>query len=102
MAESFEGGKYKIVVTQENIFVYRVFGGKASSTGAFITTVPAGNRINAKIDAALLPEWKNSKEFEAIIKVPKANILKGGADQYLMPQNWPSDWVVKVNPLPSK
>jgi NAD(P)H-nitrite reductase large subunit len=118
IAESFEEGKYKTVITQEDIFVYRVFGGKASSTGAFVKTVPAGNRINTKIDAALLPEWKNSKESEAIIKIPKGTILnvgkvapqttksgtilKGGTDQYLMLQNWLSDWIAKVNPLPSK
>ncbi len=101
IVESFEGGNYKTVMTQEDIIVYRVFGGKASSTGAFVTTVPACNLINAKIDAALLPEWKNFKEFETIIKIPKGTILnigkvapqttisgtilEGGADQYLMP-----------------
>ena len=101
IVESFEEGNYKTVMTQEDIIVYRVFGGKASSTGAFVTTVPACNLINAKIDAALLPEWKNFKEFETIIKIPKGTILnigkvapqttisgtilEGGADQYLMP-----------------
>ena len=63
-----------------------------------------------KIDSALLPEWGGTREFEAEIVVPKGTVLnigkvapqtikstgtvlKGGADQVLLPQNWPKDWI---------
>ena len=38
IVESFEGGNYKTVMTQEDIIVYRVFGGKASMTSGNVET----------------------------------------------------------------
>ncbi|MBP2966863.1 hypothetical protein J8385_20025, partial [Acinetobacter baumannii] len=66
--------------------------------------------MDAKIDTALLPEWKNSRMYEAEITIPKGEtlnigkvasqtndktgtILKGGADQILLPQDWPLEWI---------
>ncbi|EJL96298.1 hemagluttinin repeat protein, partial [Pseudomonas sp. GM102] len=108
--ESFLDSNYRTVVTSEDITVYRVYGGNAQADGAFVSTSPAGNRIQAKIDAALLPEWKNTRIFEAEIVIPKGTqlnigkvapqtisstgtILEGGADQLLMPQGWPKEWI---------
>lgn len=92
---------YSTVITTENLVLYRVFGGKAKSTGAYASTSKSLNAIQAKIDNALLPEWKNTRVYEATIKVPKGTILNigqvapqktlsgtifnGGADQILMP-----------------
>lgn len=59
------------------------------------------------------------REFEAIIKVPKGttisygkvapqtidktgSILKGGADQILLPRDWPEEWVQQIVKLSSK
>ncbi len=47
------------------------YGGGAKAGGAFVTTSPAGNRINAKIYTALVPDWKNSRQYEAVIEVQK-------------------------------
>lgn len=55
------------MVTEENITFYRTYGGSANVGGAFVTTITAGNRINAKISTALVPNWKNSGQFEAVI-----------------------------------
>ena len=83
-----------------------------------VTTIPASNRIQAKIDTALLPEWKNTRQYEAVIKIPKGVelnigkiapqtinssgfILKGGADQVLLPNQWPLDWIVDIGIVPS-
>ena len=113
VAESFTDGEYRTVVTNEDITVYRVYGGNAKQGGAFVSTSPAQNKIQAKVDAALLPSWKNTRAHEAEILIPKGTklnvgkvapqtiestgtTLKGGADQILMPQNWPSDWVTNV------
>ncbi len=118
VAESFTDSEYKTVVTNEDITVYRVFGGSAKQGGGFVSTKPAPNKIQAKIDAALLPEWKNTRAFEAEIVIPKGTrlnigkvapqtiestgtVLKGGSDQLLMPQGWSQDWVVGLrNVLP--
>jgi len=118
MKPTFTDSEYRTVVTNEDIILYRVYGGKAKDTGAFVTTAPAGNRIQAKIDSALLPEWGGSKEFEAKILVPKGTVLnigkiapqtikstgtvlKGGDDQILLPQNWPKDWIIGSRSVPS-
>jgi hypothetical protein len=66
--------------------------------------------------SALLPEWNNSREFEATLEVPAGQILNvgtvapqttmsgavlpGGADQILLPRDWPSSWVQNVDRLP--
>ncbi len=113
MQESFLDSNYRTVVTNEEITVYRVFGGSADVQGAFVTTTPALNKIQAKIDAALLPEWKNTRAYEAEILIPKGTkldigrvapqtikstgtVLNGLTDQLLMPQNWPREWVQNV------
>jgi len=119
IAKSFTDSQYRTVVTKEDVTLYRVFGGNSDAGGAFATTAQAGNRINAKISCALLPEWGGSKMYEATIVVPKGQILNigkvapqtikstgtvldGGADQILMPQNWPLDWIKGVKNVPSR
>lgn len=99
--------------------MYRVFGGNAKSTGSFVTTDKAISRIDAKIDMALLPEWKNTRMYEAEIIIPKGQqinigkvapqaiestgtILKGGVDQIVLPRNWSSDWIINIKSVPNK
>ncbi len=111
--ESFLDSNYRTVITNEDITVYRVFGGNANPQGAFVTTSPALNKIQAKIDAALLPAWKNTRAHEAEILIPKGTrldigkvapqtiestgtVLDGLSDQLLMPQNWPKEWIQNV------
>ena len=110
--DSFKNGEYKTVVTTEDITLYRVFGGYAKIDGSFVSSSPALNRIQSKIDSALLPEWKNTRQFEAVIKVPKGttlqvgkvekqtmlsgSILEGGTDQVLLPQGYPLSWIIDV------
>ncbi|MCG3464215.1 hypothetical protein L7G72_20950 [Xenorhabdus bovienii] len=75
-------------------------------------------RIQAKIDAALLPEWKNTRQFEAQILVPKGTtlhvgqvapqtmksgaVLKGEATQILLPRDWDPSWIKNTRGIPSK
>ncbi|YCH32441.1 RHS repeat-associated core domain-containing protein [Erwinia sp. D4-22] len=110
--DSFKNGEYKTVMTTEEVILYRVFGGNAKMDGSFVSTSPALNKIQAKIDSALLPEWKNTRYFEATIKVPKGTVLQvgkvekqtmmsgavlnGGADQILLPQGYPMSWISDV------
>ncbi|MEN4913259.1 RHS repeat-associated core domain-containing protein, partial [Erwinia amylovora] len=110
--DSFKNGEYKTVRTTDEVNLYRVFGGNAKIDGSFVSTSPALNKIQAKIDSALLPEWKNTRQFEATITVPKGTILQvgkveqqvmlsgaklqGGADQILLPHGYPTSWISDV------
>ncbi|ENK5394995.1 hypothetical protein AB3U68_002178 [Listeria monocytogenes] len=76
--DSFLDGNYRTVKTTEEITVYRVFGGNAKSTGSFVTINKAISRIDAKIDMALLPEWKNTRMDEAEIIIPKGQQINIG------------------------
>ncbi len=112
MIDSFKDRNYKTVITTTDMTVYRVFGGEASIGGSYVTTSPALNKIQTKIDAALLPEWRNTRHFESTILVPKetvlhvgkvapqitksGTILQGGSDQIILPQNYPMSWVKDV------
>ncbi|WP_338803668.1 hypothetical protein WDV76_16600 [Xenorhabdus griffiniae] len=100
------------MITTEDIILYRTFGGHARIDGSFVTTSPAKNKIQAKIDTALLPEWKNTRQYESTIVVPagtKLQIgkvkeqftlsgtkLEGGADQVVLPMGYPMSWVKDV------
>jgi toxin YxiD len=86
--------------------------------GSFVTTAPASNKIQTKIDLALLPEWKNTRSYEAIIEIPEGIILnigraekqytksgamlKGDEDQVLLPLNYPLDWIKEIRHIPSR
>ena len=118
IGESFTDGNYRTVVTEQNITFYRTYGGGAKVDGSFVTTTPAGNRINAKINTALVPEWKNSRQYEAVIEVPKGTtinigrvekqytktgaLLGGDGDQILLPQGWSSEWIKEIREVPSR
>ncbi|MGR6898122.1 pre-toxin TG domain-containing protein [Rummeliibacillus sp. BSL5] len=118
ISESFTDCNYRTVITKEKIIFYRTYGGGARATGSFVTTSPAGNRINAKTSTALVPDWKNTREFEAVIEVPKGQVLnigkvekqytksgallEGNGDQILLPQDWPSEWIKETRKVPSR
>ncbi|MGY3718271.1 pre-toxin TG domain-containing protein, partial [Sutcliffiella cohnii] len=82
--ESFTDGVYRTVKTNESVTLYRTFGGMADAGGGFATTLPSSSRIQAKIDTALLPEWGNSRMYEAVIVIPEGQVLNIGK---VAPQN---------------
>ncbi len=117
LASTFTNSEYKTVMTTRDIIMYRVFGGNAKIDGSFVSTVSSGSRIQAKIDAALLPQWKNTRQFEATILVPKGTVLQlgevapqitksgtilsGGADQIILPRGWEQSWILNVREVNS-
>nr|WP_315528699.1 hypothetical protein [Carnobacterium maltaromaticum] len=119
LKKTYADNYYRTVESVDEIKTYRTFGGNADAGGGFATTEPAVSRIDAKMDTALLPEWKNSRMYEAEITIPKGEklnigkvapqinvktgtILKGGADQILLPQDWPLEWITDIRVVPSK
>ena len=112
LIDTYKDGVYRTVVTNEDITVYRSFGYNAEAGGAFATSSPAVNRIQTKVDSAILPEWKNTLRYEAEIVIPKGTTLNigrvgeqftmsgtrlaGDADQFLLPQNWDLNWIKSI------
>ena len=117
---SFKDQYYKTCFTLKDLVFYRVYGRfqrrngnkvfGSKLTGAFVTTEFAESIYDVKMRVALDQLWGNSKMFEAKILVPagtKINvgivapvmsksgaIFPGGADQIMMPLNWPKEWVI--------
>ncbi|MBN8209824.1 hypothetical protein JI666_13790 [Bacillus sp. NTK071] len=118
IASTFKDANYRTAITKEKITLYRAFGGHADAAGTFVTTVPAVNRIQAKVGLALLPEWKNTRQYEAIIEIPEGTILnlgraekqytkmgyilKGNEDQILLPLNYPIEWISEIKQIRSR
>ena len=112
LIDTYKDGVYRTVVTNEDITVYRSFGYNAEAGGAFATSSPAVNRIQTKVDSAILPEWKNTLRYEAEIVIPKGTTLNigrvgeqftmsgtrlaGDVDQFLLPQNWDLNWIKRI------
>ena len=116
LIESFKNKEYNTYEVIEDIALYRVYGvppsgnGGARQRGSFATTEFAESRIDVKLRLALDPQWKNALYIEEKIVVPKGTIinvgivgpvtllsgtvLEGGADQIILPKDWPEDWVV--------
>ena len=115
LIDTYKDGQYRTVVTNEEITVYRAFGDNAEAGGAFATSNPAINRVQTKVDSAILPEWKNTLRYEAEIVIPKGTTLNighvgeqytmsgarlaGDADQFLLPQNWDLNWIKSIRTI---
>ncbi|WP_052234612.1 VENN motif pre-toxin domain-containing protein [Pectobacterium brasiliense] len=111
VTKSFKDGNYQTVITNEPVVVYRKFGGtldQAKLDGGYATTEQNVGRN----ETAVYKKWSTS-QFEAQIKIPentKINIgivgeqrpgsekpkYDGGADQILMPLDYPLKCVKSV------
>lgn len=124
IVKNFKDGQYRTCITTNEIVLYRVYGlapsGKdgAKQFGVYATTEFAESRIDVKLRLALNPKWKNALYIEEKIIVPKGviinigivapvktlsgTVLEGGADQILLPTDWPEKWVVGYRYVTSK
>lgn len=119
VVSSFLNKQYHTYKTIEGLILYRVFGlysrtdgdvRGASLSGSYASTEFAESLIDAKLRLALDPEWFSTKAYEEKILLPKGTvinvgivapvtlktgtILPGGADQILLPKDWPEEWVL--------
>lgn len=120
---SFSNGDYETHLTTKDLLLYRVYGfapsdAGAGPTGRFVTTEFAESKIDVKVRLALNPQWKNTLLVEELVCVPTGTIiqigkvapvvlatgtvLEGGADQIMLPYNWPSDWVMGYREVTAK
>ncbi len=111
VAKNFKDSKYQTVATIESVTTYRKFGGtdkQAKLQGAYASTKQNAGRN----ETAVYPAWSNSR-FEATIEIPRNQQLSigkvgqepvssatpkyaGGADQILLPRDFPASWVKSV------
>ena len=108
-ATTFLDSEYRTVLTNNQVSVYRTFGGDAKAGGGFVTTKSGATRE----ELALLDEWNNSMRFEAEITIAedaKLNIgkvgpqtstngsqtLTGGGEQIILPYQWDLQWISKI------
>jgi len=100
LKNTFRNGYYRTVETTEDLLLFRVYGGGAKKEGRFLTTQTPQDRLYAKVEMALLNQWKNSRIYYCEVEVPKGtvlnigkvgeqlslgnNILSGGSDQILV------------------
>ncbi len=117
LAKTFANKHYQSFCTTEDCVLYRVFGqisksnrpedkvNGARALGAFASTEFAESIIDAKMRLALDPSWLNTKMYEEKILLPAGQkiivgtvasvtlrtgaVLPGGADQILLPKDWP-------------
>lgn len=129
VVSSFQNGEYTTVQTLEPILLYRLFGQYRSQEstsdlrgarlgGSFASTEFAESIIDAKLRLALDPAWFNTKMYEAKLQIPSGTILStgkvasarlrtgtilpGGADQILLPRDWPEDWIIGYRRVTSR
>lgn len=108
--ESFLDGKFRTVVTDRPITVYRAYGGNANMLGSFVTTNPVATKESARESLALLPSWGNTIQKEVKICIPKGTRLNigkvapqeengrvyiGGADQIKIMDHVMPSWVIE-------
>ncbi|WP_310657665.1 VENN motif pre-toxin domain-containing protein, partial [Serratia nevei] len=111
-AATFRSGTYKEKVAEQDLYFYRDYGGSAKADGRFWTPEPSKGPLQSQLDSAVLPEWGNSFQNKAIIKIPKGTTyyegtaapqtgtkgtlptVHGGGTQIFLPDP-KSDWIIK-------
>lgn len=117
---SFLDGRYSTCITLEPLVFYRVYGLIYSGAGArprgrFVTTEYAESKIDVKLRLALKQDWKNTRMVEARLLVPAGTVIQvgtvapvtldtgtvlpGGADQIMLPADWPEVWITGYRKL---
>lgn len=104
---TFQNSKYRTVETTKDLILYRVYGDKTAKEGRFLTTHCPTDRLETKLESALLAEWGNSRKYYCEVYVPKGtilnigkvekqqtvskHILEGGGDQVLVSDEFAAD-----------
>ena len=78
LKNSFHNGEYRTVIAQEEIKLYRVYGGGSDQRGTFLTTQAPTDRMDAKMGLALKAEWKNSRQQFCEVTIPKGTVMNIG------------------------
>lgn len=77
-ASTFRSGTYTEKLAQTDIYLYRDYGGQAKADGRYWTPEPSKGPLQSQLDSAVLPEWGNTFQNQAIIKIPKGTTYYEG------------------------
>jgi hypothetical protein len=94
---SFRSSSYTTRKLSQSRDLYRVYSDPVRRLGAFWTDVPPSGPLQATIDAALLPSYRNAATMTVHIRVPAGEIVHqgaaatqkgwlGGGSQYVLPK----------------
>jgi hypothetical protein len=88
VADTFRSSSYFKVSYSEPTKLYRVFGGEAKELGPYWSRTKPFGPLQAQIDSAMLPEFKNTKKYWVEIEVPANKVMYEGSasEQYLISQ----------------
>ena len=67
----------EVIKTTQDVNLYRYYGGNAADVGPYLSNGPIGNFVDRR-GLALKPEWNNTMEGIAGIRVPKGTIMMKG------------------------
>jgi len=70
-ASTFRSGTYTENIVETDLYLFRDYGGKANVDGRYWTPEQSSGPMQSQLDSAVLPEWGNSFQHQAVIKVPK-------------------------------
>lgn len=111
-ASTFRSGTYTEKIAEKDIYLYRDYGGSAKVDGRYWTPEPSKGPLQSQLDSAVLPEWGNTFQNQAVIKIPKGTTyyegtaaaqtgtkgtnptLHGGGTQIFLPTP-KNDWIIK-------
>jgi RHS repeat-associated protein len=108
VASAFRGGSYTARVLEQSLTLYRTYGGSAGPLGRYWTATAPNGPLQAQMDLALVPQWGNTAQSVATIRVPAGTTiyegfaapqstgvgqLLGGGSQVYIPRVDPS-WLV--------
>ena len=111
-ASTFRSGSYAEKVAETDLYFYHDYGGRAKADGRYWTPQPSTGPLQSQLDSAILPEFGNTLQNQAIIKVPKGTVyyegaaapqagtvgtrpsLQGGGVQIFLP-NPKTEWIIK-------
>ena len=113
----FRSGSYTSITSEKPVKLYRVYGGNADQLGSYCTTTKPSGPLQASLDSALDPAWRNTANHwvevtlpsgttyyegitsNAILKGigpvgPPTGVLNGGGSQVYLPRGTvPKNWI---------
>ena len=79
ITSTFRGGSYTATTLSETTTLYRVYGGNAGKIGSYWTRTKPSGPFQSQLDSALAPQWGNTAQKVATMKVPRGTTIYEGA-----------------------
>lgn len=107
VANTFRSATYSQKVLEEDIILYRAYGGKARELGQYWTRTKPEGPLQTVIDSALDQNWGNTATQVAQIRVPKGTaiyegfaasqggLIGGGNQVYIYLERIDPSWLIK-------